>query len=1024
MPQPSPRPHTRRRRHRRVAAIATVVLGLLGLLAPLLATAAPAAAEPDPGARWSTTPTLGDGVEGLDPNRSTTIRAEVWAIEEVGGLMLVGGAFTHVRDRSTYERIGRPYLAAFDPSTGEYVPWFLTQPDGPVYDILDLGDGRAVLLGEFTSVNSVPGTEGVAVIDVASGRVDTAVSVDLGGEGVIRAGAIRNDQLHVTGSFSSIDTGQGRIGTAGLARLDLGTGVADAGWTPELVGGGGWGIGIASGGRVFVGGYFSSVDGVEGTETFAALTRATGAVVANFDHGFPHDRCADGWSANCGAVNGVAVVGDTVFVAGAKHFWAAISTVDGTILADREISNDGQSVDVVGDRVVIGCHCTNGNSDQFFGVLNRYLRVIDPTTLDEVESPTVDSRGAAGGWAAGGAADGCLWVGGNLSSWVDGNGSNVPAWSLMRFCPQAGAGANGSIQAPVAGDVAAPGTPGAPAVGQRGASVDLTWTPAVDDGGQVVYVVFRNGVPVARTSGTGYSDVLLAERSTYHWQVAALDPAGNLGPLSAMSTPVRIGPRVNIVSQGTVTSSTPLEGYGPELAVDGDTDGDIDGGSLFRSDTDPDPVDRPWWSVDLGTVVHVDELVIHPRTDSAWFETNNRLRAYHNTSTISGASLPAMAGNRVYTGGKYDLDRPRVERYPIAEPMRSLRFFNNSSRLALAEVEILTTLPAVTPAAPTADTTDPTAPAWSTARTRDGVAVLHWGPASDDRGVAFYEIWRAGERIGTTTERTWPVGDAPQLARTFTVVAVDAAGNRSFEIEGPVEVGECGFVRDGAAIAVDFGGDTDPTRWVVRRRVDGGTWFWRASVDGAQRGWTDTDRSGVLEYQVSAVVGADVTDTVECEDRTEPGGPAAPEVTRIEPSLVVLKWPAAAVEIERDGVVIAEDDDGWYTDRTVEPGATHTYRVRTDGGAWSAPVEATIPGGGDPIDACSVSLVGGRFEVTVDGGADADAIVVERRVDGGLWWWRGRITDGSGEFSDSSRAGTMEYRTKLPGGEPVGCSGP
>ncbi len=997
-----------------------------GLAATLLSAApvSPAAAEPDPGARWDSTPTLGDGVEGLDPNRSTTIRSEVWAIEEVGGLMLVGGAFTHVRDRSTYERIGRPYLAAFDPDTGEYVPWFSTQTDGPVYDILDLGDGRAALIGEFSSVNSVPGTEGLAVIDVATGRVDTSVSVDLGGEGIMRAGALRGSQLHLTGSFTSVDTGQGRITASGLTRIDLGTGVADASWTPRLEGGGGWGIGIASGGRVFVGGYFSSVNGVEDTETLVALTRATGAVVNGWNHGFPHNRCTDGWSANCGAVNGLAVVGDTVFVAGAKHFWTALSTVDGTILADKVISNDGQSVDVVGDRIVIGCHCSSGGSEEFPGVLNRYHRVIDPVTLTEVESPTVDSRGGAGGWAAALATDGCLWAGGNLSSWVSPAEVNVPAWSLLRFCPQAGRGAGDTLPGPAGTDTTPPTEPGTPTTSQRGATIDLRWSASSDDGGQVGYVVFRNGLPVARTSGTSYSDVLLAERSTYVWQVAAFDPAGNLGSLSDVSAPVRIGRRVNVAPSGTVSSSTPVDGHGPELAIDGDTNGDIDGGSLFRGDLDPDPIDRPWWGIDLGSVVHVDELVMYPRTDASWAETNNRLRAYHNTSPISGASLPAMAGNRVYTGEKFNPDGPRIETYPIAEQMRYLRFFNNSARLSLAEVQVLTTLPAATPAAPAADTNDPTAPPWKAVRTRDGIAVLHWGPASDDTGVAYYEIWSGATRVATTTERSWAVGDAPQLSRDFTVVAVDAAGNRSLDLQTPVTVGVCGFTRDGAAIEVEFGEGADPTRWVIRRRVDGGTWFWRASVDGQQRAWTDADRPGVLEYQVSAVVGAAVTDTAECEDRTVGGAPA-PEITRIEAALVVLKWPQADVEIERDGVVIATDDDGWYTDRTVVGGVTHSYRIRPVGGAeWSEAATATIPGGADPIAACAVVADGNQLLVTVDGAADADAIVVERSVDGGLWWWRGRIEDGSGRFVDSTREGALAYRTKLPGGDPVACSGP
>ncbi len=183
----------------------SVLIALAVLGAGLISAPAEAAASDI----YSTVATLGDGVEGLDLNRTTTVESQVWAIASVDDLMLVGGAFTHVRDRSSFVQIPRPYLAGFDPTTGEYVPWFRTQPNGPVYDIEDLGDGRVLLAGEFSSVNGVPGTEGIAVIDVSTGMVDTKYSVTMhaGDEPVARAVAVHGGYVYLTGAFSSLSAG-------------------------------------------------------------------------------------------------------------------------------------------------------------------------------------------------------------------------------------------------------------------------------------------------------------------------------------------------------------------------------------------------------------------------------------------------------------------------------------------------------------------------------------------------------------------------------------------------------------------------------------------------------------------------------------------------------------------------------------------------------------------------------------------------------------------------------------------------
>jgi hypothetical protein len=759
-------------------------VGLVGVLIFLLAplfSAVPVAGVP--GDIYSSTATLTDGVEGLDLSRTTTVEAQVWAIESVGELMLVGGAFTHVRDRSSFERIPRPYLAGFNPTTGEYVPWFRTQPDGPVYDIIDLGEGRAVLLGEFTSVNGVAGTHGVAIIDISTGLVDTTLNVRLSPpmSAAVRSGVVNGNYLYLAGSFGSAEAGGVSLATSGLARIDLATGELDPGFDPRLVGGGAWAIDVdPATGRVFGGGYFSRVNNSVGTETLVALN-ADGSLVSGWNHGFPHNQCTLGTFVSCGAITGLAVANGKVFVAGAKHFWAALDAGTGQILADRKLSNDGQSVDVVDGMVVVGCHCSDGDgSDEFPTIEDRYIRIIDPSSLTEVESPTVNSEGAAGGWVAGGADDGCMWVGGNFSSTTV--GSQVPAWSLLRFCRNSGVGNNAILPIPTSFDSTPPPGIGAPVVvSQRGSSITLQWTASTEESGQVLYNVYRNGNLVARTSGSSFVDALLDPNAIYYWQISAEDLAGNLGPISPRSTPVQIGTRYNAAIAGTATQFNDFTAdTTADKAVDGNTDGVLTNGSVART-AGRVGEGRSWWNLDLGDSVDIDLIEVHPRTDSAAFsETNNRLRIYYHTEPIVGDNMAAASnsGAQVWVGDRPG-GAPVVERAELSTAVRYLRLFNDAASLSVAEVKVYTVDVLPQPASPAADLSSPLEPVWSLAQSRGANTVLSWGGSTDNVGVAFYEVYKDSVLISSSTTRSVSVGAVGQRSSAFHIVAYDAAGNHS-----------------------------------------------------------------------------------------------------------------------------------------------------------------------------------------------------------------------------------------------------
>jgi chitodextrinase len=87
--------------------------------------------------------------------------------------------------------------------------------------------------------------------------------------------------------------------------------------------------------------------------------------------------------------------------------------------------------------------------------------------------------------------------------------------------------------------------------------VNLSWSTSVDTGGSGLagYKLYRNGALVTTQVGTTYSDSGLVAGTTYYYQVAAYDNAGNVSALSAagyVTTPTGItdSPQLTVGVQG------------------------------------------------------------------------------------------------------------------------------------------------------------------------------------------------------------------------------------------------------------------------------------------------------------------------------------------------------------------------------------------------------------------------------------------------------------------------------------------
>ncbi|MEV4143426.1 glycoside hydrolase family 9 protein [Amycolatopsis sp. NPDC049691] len=158
----------------------------------------------------------------------------------------------------------------------------------------------------------------------------------------------------------------------------------------------------------------------------------------------------------------------------------------------------------------------------------------------------------------------------------------------------------------------------------------------------------------------------------------------------------------------------------------------------------------------------------------------------------------------------------------------------NASRLVLAQGA--TVVWGSAPGPSTADTTAPSAPTGVTAVAGSTSVGLTWTAATDDVGVAGYDVLNAaGATIGSTTSTGYQVtGLTPGTAYTFSVRARDAAGNQS--PLSPVSV-----------TTTTTGGDTGTGSLAVQQRSGSGATDnqIRTSLQIVNRGTTAVALNGV-----------------------------------------------------------------------------------------------------------------------------------------------------------------------------------
>lgn len=674
-------------------------------------------------------------------------------------LVFVGGSFTGLRPDAQSSLTAQPWLAAVDAQTGALVPSFAPVLDGEVWALELSADGSMLFVGgEFSNVNG-QSRRGIVALDPTTGAtlpgfagVANSDVLDL---------AVDGNHLYLAGRFWQINGVQREK----VARVDAGTGVLDGSWGPFANGGDAAAVAVDPVlDRVYVGGFFSDVDGVLGTDLLAAVSRSTGAVVTAFDP-TPTGEVYD-------------------LLATPTRLYSAAGgpggTVDGyeTFTGQREVSwfgdGDLQVLARSDDRLLSGGHHNTG-----FGAgpvspvasIGLFDDVVDPTF-----DPPLNFQVGIGVWALL-PTDTDLWVGGAISS-----AGPVPVRGIARY-PL-------TVASPPV-DVTAPTVPTGLAVPSvSDVSVRLAWNAATDASSPVAYVVERDGTPIGATTELALIDTTVTSEQTYAYTVRAVDPAGNssavstavlattLGPLAEI-TPIPWGSTWRYLDSGVdpvgawTTASFDDSTWASGAAELGRGDGDeatiiANVPATFLRDTFVVGVDQVVADATLrlrrddGVVVHVNGVEV---------ARDNVPDGPVDASTTAVGFVFGVGENEVL---EYPLD-PAL--FGPGDNVVAVSLHNTPSSGDLSFAAELT----LRVGAAGADTTAPSTPAaLAVAGTTEGSVSLAWQASTDNVAVTGYTIWRDGVAVGTTAATSFT--DAPLAAATafsYEVTASDAAGNQS-----------------------------------------------------------------------------------------------------------------------------------------------------------------------------------------------------------------------------------------------------
>ncbi|MEP3837779.1 MAG: carbohydrate-binding protein, partial [Algibacter sp.] len=161
-------------------------------------------------------------------------------------------------------------------------------------------------------------------------------------------------------------------------------------------------------------------------------------------------------------------------------------------------------------------------------------------------------------------------------------------------------------------------------------TVDLTWTAQNIEA--VTQNIYRNAyfsetgktLIAENVTGSTYSDTSVNNGETYFYWIELIDASSNLTKSNTVEAKPSI-PNLALASNGSIAtqSSTAYNGP-PELAIDGNTDGNFNNGSVSHTENGTAGSNTlKWWQVDLQVNYNIETINIYNRTGSNYGERLN-----------------------------------------------------------------------------------------------------------------------------------------------------------------------------------------------------------------------------------------------------------------------------------------------------------------------------------------------------------------------------------------------------------------
>ena len=798
--------------------------------------------------------TLSWGTTGLDVGTAdTTNSSRVLAFAQWGNTIYVGGKFTQVQQGTAGTPVSRPYIAAFNKDTGDWISSFAPTLDGPVWEMVTTPDGKLIVGGEFTNVNGAPNTSAMAALDPSTGAVLStfmATFTDPSGtqpRPFVRAIDIQGEWMYVGGNFTKVDGGVPALGevTVGrAARVRVSDGRPDGVWKPNVETAPMDLDASPNGDRVYLVGNFRTLNGVNlPVPRLAVVDQVSGLAVPGLQN----------YQMNSDTEHQQVIIedGDSVFQGGAQHFIHKYNRSDYSFVKSHLTKSGGdfQAGAVVNGVLYATCHCnnyqyegTNTWSDPIgYSTTSAivYIGAYDTATFDTLPEfvPTLKATGAGseGPWDLFVDTSGCMWAGGDLNLYQN---NSYFYGGFVKFCAR---------------DTTPPSLPNA-SMAVTGDDVTLSWPASTDNAaGSIQYEILRDDptfgtMVVGSTYSTTFTDADVAGATRYF--VRALDVAGNrsatTAALSYSPPPPTLG---TIVAKGASWSYRSVAS---------------DPGTSWRQ-PGYDSSSWPTGNAELGWGDGGEATVIPNATTTQYFirhvnvadpsayatlaiglRRDDGAAVYINGIEVARSNLPAgvlayatLASSFISGSGETTYNALRVPAsYLVAGDnviAVELHQGGTNNGDASFDIEVL--------AQGSVEANAPSQPAVSVGtRTQSSIA-LSWPASTDDAAVAGYRVRRNGSDIlFTTSTSITDTGLATATSYTYDVIAVDTSGNES--TPGSVATGTLGdpnLVVYGASWKWRFDGVDQGTAW--RDGVfDDSTW----ASGNAELGFGDADEATVI----------------------------------------------------------------------------------------------------------------------------------------------------------------------------------